>query len=262
MQLILDEYIERGIVEPPRSSWNAPAFLIKKQHGPEETNASKIWRVVEDYRQLNTTIRDKVFDPPSVSELIDIVSCNNKYYCSIDLQQGYHHIPIKASDREKPTFSTGGLAGKLQYRVLPYGQKHGGQIFQRTMEKILSGLINRCCSVYIDDILIFGDSIEVMIANLDAVLGIISHEGGSIDLGKSKFLAEEIDFLGYTIGKNGLTAPNKDISAIREYKKPTSKKEMLSFLGLAGYKQKYVPNFYYTPLLEKRVYEYTIKYNT
>jgi hypothetical protein len=85
--------------------------------------------------------------------------------------------------------------------------------------------------VYVDDILIFGDSIEVMIANLDAVLGRISHEGGSIDLGRSKFLAEEIDFLGHTIGKSGLTATNKDISAIKEYKKPTSKKEMLSFLG-------------------------------
>jgi Reverse transcriptase (RNA-dependent DNA polymerase) len=94
----------------------------------------------------------------------------------------------------------------LQYCVLPYELKHGGQIFQRTIEKILSGLINRCCLVYIDDIIIFGDSIEVMIANLDAVLGRISREGGSIELGKSKFLAEEIDFLGHTIGKSGLTA--------------------------------------------------------
>jgi hypothetical protein len=48
MQTILDEYIERGIVEPSQSSWNALAFIITKQHGPEETNASKIWRVVED----------------------------------------------------------------------------------------------------------------------------------------------------------------------------------------------------------------------
>jgi Reverse transcriptase (RNA-dependent DNA polymerase) len=126
----------------------------------------------------------------------------------------------------------------LQYRVLPYGLKQGRQIFQRTMEKILSGLINRCCLVCVDDILIFGDSIEVMIANPDAVLERIPHEGGSINLGKSKFLAEEIDFLGHTIGKNGLTATYTDISAIIEYKKPTSNKEMLSFLGSARYERK------------------------
>jgi Reverse transcriptase (RNA-dependent DNA polymerase) len=261
MQEIINEYIERGIVEPSNSAWNAPAFLVKKQHGPEETLASKRWPVVEDYRQLNMTIRDELFTPPSVQELIDIVGNSNKYYCSIDLRQGYHHIPLKASDREKTTFSTGGLAGKLQYGVLPYGLKHGGQVFQRTMENILGGLINKSCLVYVDDILIFAETFDKLLTNLDDVIGRISSEGGSIDLGKSKFLVEEIDFLGHTIGTKGLMATENDISAIKNYKRPTSIKEMLSFLGLASYERKYVPNFgiYYTPLLEKRVYEYTIK---
>jgi hypothetical protein len=52
----------------------------------------------------------------------------------------------------------------------------------------------------------------------------------------------EIDFLGDTIGKKGMVATSKVISAIKNYKKPTLKKEMLSFLGLASYEKKYVPN--------------------
>jgi hypothetical protein len=84
------------------------------------------------------------------------------------------------------------------------------------MEKILSGFINRCCLVYVYDILIFSYSIEVMIANPDALLGRIFHEGGSINPGKLKLLAEEIDFLGHTIGKSRLIGTIKDISAIRE----------------------------------------------
>jgi Reverse transcriptase (RNA-dependent DNA polymerase) len=91
------------------------------------------------------------------------------------------------------------------------------------MEKIHGTLINRCCLVYDDDILIFGESIKKLLKNLDAVLERISSEGGSIDLGKSKFLAEEIDFLGHTIRKKGMMATLKDISAIENYKKPTSK---------------------------------------
>jgi Reverse transcriptase (RNA-dependent DNA polymerase) len=203
MQEIINEYIERGVVEPSYSAWNAPAFLVKNQHGPEETLAWKRWRVVEDYRQLNVTIRDEVFTPPSVQELIDIVSNSNKYYCSVDLRQGYHHIPLKASDCEKTTFSTGGGACKRQYCVLPYGVKHSGQVFLRTMEMILGGLINKNCLVYVDDILIFALTFEKLLTNLDDVIGCISSKGGSIDLGKSKFLAEEIDFLGHTIGAKG-----------------------------------------------------------
>jgi Reverse transcriptase (RNA-dependent DNA polymerase) len=174
-----------------------------------------------------------MFDPQSVNELIDIVGCNNKYNCSIDLWQGYHHIPLKASDHEKTTFSTGGLAGKLLYQVLPYGLKNGRQIFQHTMERILSGLINKCCYVYVNDILIYGDSIKVRIANLNAVLGRISYVRDRINLEKLKFLAEETDFPGHTIGKSGLTATNKDISAIREYKNPSSKKDMLSIFEIS-----------------------------
>jgi RNase H-like domain found in reverse transcriptase/Reverse transcriptase (RNA-dependent DNA polymerase) len=204
---------------------------------------SKLWRVVEDYRQLNKVIVDDVFDPPSVDEIIGIIGSKNKFFCSVDLRQGYHHILFKVSDHEKTCFSTGGLAGKLQYPVLPYGSKHGGQIFQRTKEKILHILINVCCLVYVGDILIFGENIENMIKNLDLVLGRIATEGGSIDLEKSRFLAEEIDFLGHTIGKGGLSATNKGVSALVNYKRPRNKKEMLSFLGLASFERKYVPNF-------------------
>jgi hypothetical protein len=139
-QGILDEYIVRGIKETSTSAWNVPAFLVKKQHGPEETLVSKRWPVVEDYWQLNTTILDEVFVPPCVQELPDIVGNDNKYFCSIDLRQGCHHIPLKASDRKKTAFSTRGLAGKLQSRVLQYGLKHGRQIFQRTMERSLTHL--------------------------------------------------------------------------------------------------------------------------
>jgi hypothetical protein len=79
MQKVLDEYIKRGIVESSTSTWNTPAFLVMKQHGPEDSLASMRWCVVEDYRQLNTTILDEVFVPPCVQELIDIMENDNKY---------------------------------------------------------------------------------------------------------------------------------------------------------------------------------------
>jgi hypothetical protein len=87
--------------------------------------AFKRWPVVEDSCQLNTTILDRVFVAPCVQEPKDIIENYNKYYCSIDLIQGYHQVLFKVSDWEKTTFITGGLARKLPYCVLPYGLKHG-----------------------------------------------------------------------------------------------------------------------------------------
>jgi hypothetical protein len=103
------------------------------------------------------------------------------------------------------------------------------------MERILGGLIKQKCLVYVDDILIFAETFDKLLINLDDVIGRTSSDGGSIDLGMLKFLVEEINFLGCTIGAKGLMGTEKDISAIKNYKRLTSKKEMLSFLGLTSY---------------------------
>jgi hypothetical protein len=78
--------------------------LIKKPHAAKKTSGLKILRVVKDYSQLNTTSEDEVYDKPSLKELIDIVGCNNKSFCPIELQQGYHDLPLKPSDFKKAIF--------------------------------------------------------------------------------------------------------------------------------------------------------------
>jgi Reverse transcriptase (RNA-dependent DNA polymerase) len=144
---------------------------------------------VEDYPELNNIIVDEVFDAPSVSEIVDFIGNENIYYCSLDLRHGYHHLPLKVSHREKTTLSTARLARKFQYRVLPYVLKHGGQVFQRAMERVLEGLIEKHCIVYVDDVSIFSKTFNHMLESLDLVLRRINKEGRSIDLTKSRFLA-------------------------------------------------------------------------
>jgi hypothetical protein len=133
----IKEYIEHKKIKPSTPQWNAPSFLLKKPCAEGETRASKMLRMVEDYRDLNKKIKDEVFDTPSLSKLVCIIGSENKYYCLIDLRNGYHHLPLKVNDREKTTFSTGGLAGKLQYPLLLHGSKHGGQVFQHAIERVL-----------------------------------------------------------------------------------------------------------------------------
>jgi hypothetical protein len=167
-----------------------------------------------------------VFTPPSVQGLIDNIGNNNEYYKSIDLRQGYHNIPLKGNNREKTILSSGGLTGKLPHHVLPDGFKHGGQVFLKTIKRILGRLLNKSCPVYVNAILIFSETFDLLPLNRNHIIGPISSKGGGIDLGSSKFLAEEIDFLGHIIGAKGLMATEKDISAIEMYKGPTSKKNV------------------------------------
>jgi hypothetical protein len=56
-----------------------------------------------------------------------------------------------------------------------------------------------------------------MCVNLEKVLGRIEDAGGSIDLCKSRFLANEIDFSGPKIGDIGVGRKRNDLSALRQY---------------------------------------------
>jgi hypothetical protein len=81
MQTILDIYIERDIVEPSQSSWNAPAFLIKKQYGPEETNDSKIMLAV-----TTRTIAQLTFDKAITTPLLNLVIARKQPFQQVDTQ--------------------------------------------------------------------------------------------------------------------------------------------------------------------------------
>ena len=50
---IMEEYVERKIVEPANSPYSSPAFLAPKPHADPNDIASKVWRLCCDYRQIN-----------------------------------------------------------------------------------------------------------------------------------------------------------------------------------------------------------------
>jgi hypothetical protein len=82
------------------------------------------------------------------------------------------------------------------------------------MEKILGEVINKSCLKYVDDIMILAETFDNLFINLNGITAHKSSEGASIELEKTRSLAEEIDFPGHTIGKNRMMAMSRDVSAI------------------------------------------------
>jgi hypothetical protein len=61
------KYLQKNIIATLSLTGNAPAFLVMKQCKREEGRASKQWRMLEDYRQLNWAIMDNTLETLSVS---------------------------------------------------------------------------------------------------------------------------------------------------------------------------------------------------
>lgn len=86
--------------------------------------------------------------------------------------------------------------------------------------------------------------LEEHFINLNTVLKAINENLKlKIQLDKSEFLHEEIEFLGYIITSNGIKPNQKKIDVVQNYPEPRTLKELRGFLGLMGYYRRLVKDF-------------------
>ncbi|XP_076383753.1 uncharacterized protein LOC143261038 [Megalopta genalis] len=114
---------------------------------------------------------------------------------------------------------------------------------QRMMDQALRGLIGKTCFVYLDDIVVYGSTIQEHNENLVILLERLRATGLKLQPDKCELLRPELEFFGYTITKDGVKPNEVKIEAVRNYKQPSTPKEVKGFLGLAGYYRKFIKDF-------------------
>lgn len=233
----IEKLLKDGIIRPSKSPYNAPVWVVPKK---VDASGEKKYRLVIDYRKLNEkTINDRYPIPDTSSILANLG--NNKYYTTLDLASGFHQIPMNAKDIEKTAFSINN--GKYEFVRLPFGLKNAPSIFQRVMDDVLRDYIGKICYVYIDDIIIFGKTIEEHLSNLETILHVLRNANFRIQPDKSEFIKTEVEFLGFIVSENGLKPNPKKVEAIQKYPEPTNLKELRMFLGLSGYYRRFIKDY-------------------
>lgn len=233
----IQKLLSDGIIRPSKSPYNAPVWIVPKK--VDAANEKK-YRLVVDYRKLNAkTINDRYPIPDPSTVLANLGS--NKYFTTIDLASGFHQVPMSEKDIEKTAFSINN--GKYEFVRMPFGLKNAPSIFQRVMDDTLREHIGKICHVYIDDIIIFGKTIEENLLNLKTVLQTLRAANFKIQPDKSEFLKQSVEFLGFIVSKDGLKPNEKKVEAIKKFPEPTNLKELRSFLGLSGYYRRFIKNY-------------------
>ena len=134
---------------PSASPYGAPILFAKKKDGR--------LRMCIDYRQLNSNTVLDSYPLPRIDELLSHLK-GAKVFSKLDLRDGYHQLPVKLTDQEKTAFSC--RYGTLHWKVMPFGLCNAPGTFQRVMNNGFFKLLDSCVIVYLDDILIFSNSVE------------------------------------------------------------------------------------------------------
>lgn len=229
---MVEKLIKSDIIEHSTSSWCFPLVLVRKSNGDT--------RMCVDYRQLNAITERPIFPIPEAAELFDTIS-GSSYFSTLDMSSGYYQVPMNAKDREKTAFST--KMGHFQFKRMPFGLSGAPSTFQRLMSILLRGVNWKTCVVYLDDILVFGKTVEEHNLRLEEVLKRFKESGLKLSPSKCKFLQKEVIYLGHIIDSRGVRTDPAKISAIQKWQIPSNKAELMSFIGLCNYYRRFVNNY-------------------
>src|SRR6266513_3408759 len=193
-----------------------------------------------DYRALNSQTIQNRYTLPRIDELFDRLH-GAKVFSKLDLISGYYQIAIKPKDRYKTTFRT--RYGHYEFNVMPFGLTNAPATFQTLMNDIFRDLLDICVIVYLDDILIYSKNKEEHEQQLRQVLQRLKDHQLYAKLSKCTFFSSSIEYLGHIADGDGLRPNPRLVQALTDFPQPKTLKELQSFLGLANYYRKFIPNF-------------------
>ena len=123
-----------------------------------------------------------------------------KYFTTIDLRAGYHHMPLDKSSIPKTAFNL--CFGKYEYIKVPFGSEHAPAYFQELMTGILKDF--NFSIAYLDDIITFSKTPEKQLSHISKVFEKLCSAKLSMKLFKCHFFSKEIQYLGHILSTQGL----------------------------------------------------------
>ena len=113
-----------------------------------------------------------------------------------------------------------------EWTRMPQGFKNSPAVFQRLMDMVLKNEIGSGCFVYVDDILIAGETEQDHDILLEKVMEKLISVGLQGNEKKCIFKKKEVEFLGYKLSENEVTPLKETSDSIKRFNTPKNIEEL------------------------------------
>ncbi|KAE8287194.1 Retrovirus-related Pol polyprotein from transposon opus Protease [Larimichthys crocea] len=145
----LQELLDSGVIRESESPFASPIVVLRKKDGSV--------RLCIDFRKLNLqTIKD-AYALPNLEEVFSLLT-GSKWFSVLDLKSGYYQVEMEEADKQKTAFVC--PLGFWEFNRMPQGVTNAPSTFQRLMERCMGDLNRKEALVFIDDLIIFSDTLE------------------------------------------------------------------------------------------------------
>jgi hypothetical protein len=162
-------------------------------------------------------------------------------FSKVDLRSGYHQLKIQECDILKTAFIS--RYGLYEYTVMSFGLTNAPAYFMYLMNKVFMEYLDKFVVIFINDILVYSRSKEEHEEHIRLVLKKLRDHKLYAKLSKCEFWLEQVVFLCHIILNGGISVNPSKIQDVLSSNAPTSVGDIQSFLGLAGYYQRFIERF-------------------
>lgn len=189
------------VIEPYLGEW-ASSVVVAPKPGPGQN-----LRFCVDLRDVNNITQTIKYPLPNIEDIIHSLGGRAKVFTKLDLAKGFWQIDV--TDRAKDMLAFNTRKGTYTFKKMPFGHKNAPGIFQHLMNTILHDVLYDICFVYIDDVIIFGETEQECLQNTRKVLELIYNDNLKLGGPKCEFLLKSVEVLGHVI-RDGKLFPKTD----------------------------------------------------
>ena len=202
--------------------------------GAKDPTGKRNLRFCQDFRTLNSRLETVQWPLPAVKQVLARLG-RTKYVSVLDASHSFYCIEL---DEESKIY-TGFQALERSYVMnrLAMGLSCSSGILNACLAKTLQGL-EHCVVPYSDNILVLSDSADQHIEDLSRVLKALEDHGWMFKLAKCHWAVRKtLKVFGMQVDleKKTISPDEEKLNNIRETQRPTTKKQLRSFLGSIGY---------------------------
>ncbi|THH11766.1 hypothetical protein EW146_g7926 [Bondarzewia mesenterica] len=229
---LLQQHIANGRIRPSSSAFASPSFVIPK------ADPSALPRWVNDYREINKFTIPENHPLPRINDIL--ADCaKGKIWGKMDMTNSFFQTRVHPDDIHLTAVTT--PFGLYEWTVMPIGGRNAPATHQRRMSSALCPYIGKICHVYLDDIIIWSQTIEEHVQNVSLILQALCEASLYCSPKKTSLFLEELNFLGHTISARGLEADGQKVERILDWPTPRSAHDVRSFLELVRYIAVFLP---------------------
>ena len=166
---------------------------------------------------------------------------DSTWFTKLDLKNGFNLIRVKEGNAWKTAFQT--IYGMYEYKVMLCGLADAPSVFKRYVNNVIKEHIDKGVVIYIDDIRIYATSVQELIQLTTQVLTKLEDNSLLVNAKKCVFHQYEVEFVGFTIGHNGIKMAATKVKNIIEWQEPRSVHEAQQFLGFANFYRRFINGY-------------------